>query len=33
VLATLAKGDESARLTHEAKLALERLRKRGVTAH
>jgi hypothetical protein len=28
---TLAQGDEAARLTREVKLALERLRKRGVT--
>jgi hypothetical protein len=33
VLCSLAKGDAAARLTREAKLALERLRKRGVAAH
>jgi WD40 repeat protein len=32
VLGTLARGDGKARLTHEAKLALDRLRKRGVKA-
>jgi hypothetical protein len=32
VLATLAKGDDKARLTGEARLALERLRQRGVAA-
>ncbi len=30
VLATLAQGNEAARLTHEAKAALERVHKRGV---
>jgi hypothetical protein len=33
VLSALAKGDEAARLTREAKFALDRLRKRGVVAH
>jgi WD40 repeat protein len=33
VLATLAQGDEAARLTREAKMAVERLRNRGVAGH
>jgi hypothetical protein len=29
----LSQGDDAARLTREAKMALERVHKRGVTAH